>query len=98
MVQSMCRSIRTLANFEPPATTTEVQAAARQYVRKVSGTTSQANEQAIQRAVDAVADATAELLDTLVFSSPPRDREVEAAKGRERNERRFSASRSTAPG
>jgi len=98
MVQSMCRSIRILANFEPPATSTEVQAAARQYVRKVSGTTSQANEQAIQQAVDAVADATAELLDTLVFSSPPRDREVEAAKGRERNERRFSASRSTAPG
>ncbi|CAN5771709.1 DUF2277 domain-containing protein [soil metagenome] len=87
----MCRNIRTLSHFEPPASPAEVQAAARQYVRKVSGTTSQANEPAVERAVDAVAVATRELLDELVFSSAPRDRDIEAAKARERSARRFSS-------
>lgn len=86
----MCRNIRTLSHFEPPASPDEVHAAARQYVRKVSGTTSAANEEAVARAVAAVTAATEELLDSLVFSSPPRDREVEAAKARERSARRFA--------
>ncbi len=86
----MCRNIRTLSHFDPPASTAEVESAARQYVRKVSGTTSQANEPAIADAVDAVARATQQLLDALVFSSPPRDREVESAKARERSARRFA--------
>ncbi|MGI5126092.1 DUF2277 domain-containing protein [Pseudonocardia sp. CA-107938] len=82
----MCRNIRTLHNFEPPATEDEVRAAALQYVRKVSGSTrpSQANEAAFERAVDAVEAATRELLDSLVTTAPPKDREVEAAKARER--------------
>jgi len=92
-LQDMCRNIRTLHNFEPPATDDEVRGAALQYVRKVSGTTkpSQANEEAFERAVDEVARATAELLAELVTSAPPKDREVEAAKRRERAAKRFAA-------
>ena len=87
----MCRNIRTLHNFEPPASEGEVQAAALQYVRKVSGSSkpSQANEQAFARAVVEVADATRRLLDSLVTTAPPRDREREAAKARARAEARF---------
>ena len=82
----MCRSIHTLHNFEPPANEEEVRAAALQYVRKVSGYTkpSQANEAAFERAVDAVEAATSRLLDELVTNAPPKDREAEAAKKRER--------------
>ncbi len=82
----MCRNIRTLHNFAPPATDGEVRAAALQYVRKVSGSSkpSQANAQAFERAVEAVAAATATLLGELVTSAPPKDREVEAARARER--------------
>jgi len=82
----MCRSIHTLHNFEPPANEEEVRAAALQYVRKVSGYTkpSQANEVAFERAVDAVEAATSRLLDELVTNAPPKDREAEAAKKRER--------------
>jgi hypothetical protein len=82
----MCRSIHTLHNFEPPATQEEVRAAALQYVRKVSGYNkpSQANEAAFERAVDAVEAATMRLLDDLVTTAPPKDREAEAAKKRER--------------
>jgi len=87
----MCRNIKTLHNFEPPATPDEVSAAALQYVRKVSGSTkpSQANEAAFARAVAEVADATNRLLAALVTSAPPRDREVEAARARARAEKRF---------
>lgn len=87
----VCRNIRTLHNFEPPATTDEVRAAALQYVRKVSGTTkpSQANEAAFARAVDAVTEVTRRLLDELVTTAPPKDREVEAAKARERAALRY---------
>jgi hypothetical protein len=87
----MCRNIRTLHNFEPPATTDEVRAAALQYVRKVSGSAqpSQANAEAFARAVDAVAEATRRLLDELVTTAPPKDREVEAAKARERAALRY---------
>jgi hypothetical protein len=89
----MCRNIRTLHNFEPPATDEEVRAAALQYVRKISGSTkpSQANAEAFDRAVDEVARATAKLLDALVSSAPPKDREVEAAKRRARAAERFAA-------
>jgi hypothetical protein len=89
----MCRNIRTLHNFEPPATEGEVQAAALQYVRKVSGSAkpSRANEQAFARAVAEVADATQRLLDALVTAAPPRDREREAARARARAEKRFGA-------
>ena len=89
----MCRNIRTLHNFEPPATEDEVRAAALQYVRKVSGSTrpSKANEAAFERAVDAVTAATRELLESLVTATPPRDREVEAAKARARAAKRFAA-------
>jgi hypothetical protein len=89
----MCRNIRTLHNFDPPASDDEVQASALQYVRKISGSTkpSQANAEAFQRAVDAVAATTRTLLDELVTSAPPKDREVEAAKARARSERRFAA-------
>ena len=88
----MCRNIRTLYNFEPPATTGEVHAAALQYVRKVSGAASpsQANAAAFERAVAAVAEATQELLDELVTSAPPKDREVEAAKARARAATRYA--------
>ena len=89
----MCRNIRELHNFQPSATQEEIRAAALQYVRKVSGSTkpSRANEAAFERAVDQVAEATAELLDALVTSAPPKDREVEAAKRRERSLKRFAA-------
>jgi hypothetical protein len=87
----MCRNIRTLHNFEPPATPDEVRAAALQYVRKVSGSAqpSRANAEAFARAVDAVAEATRRLLDELVTTAPPKDREVEAAKARERAALRY---------
>jgi hypothetical protein len=89
----MCRNIRTLHNFEPPASEDEIRASALQYVRKVSGTTkpSKANEAAFDRAVEAVAAATTELLDALVTNAPPRDREVEAAKARARAAKRYAA-------
>jgi hypothetical protein len=82
----MCRNIRTLHNFEPPATDDEVRAAALQYVRKVSGAThpSQANQAAFDRAVAEVAATTQRLLDSLTTSAPPKDREIEAAKARAR--------------
>ncbi|MEJ8280384.1 DUF2277 domain-containing protein [Pseudonocardia spirodelae] len=88
----MCRNIRTLHNFEPPATTDEVDAAALQYVRKISGAArpSQANAEAFERAVAAVAAATRELLDGLTTTAPPKDREVEAAKARARAELRYA--------
>ena len=86
----MCRNIRTLHNFEPPATEEEVRAAALQYVRKISGFTkpSRANEEAFERAVEAVAAASNRLLGELVTSAPPKDREVEAAKARARRAER----------
>jgi hypothetical protein len=89
----MCRNIRTLHNFEPPATQEEVSDAALQYVRKISGSTkpSKANEEAFNRAVEEVTAATRRLLDSLVSSAPPKDREVEAAKRRARAEARFAA-------
>jgi hypothetical protein len=88
----MCRNIRTLHNFEPPATHEEVHDAALQYVRKISGSTkpSQANEAAFERAVEAVTAASARLLDELVTTAPPRNREVEAAKKRARWEQRVA--------
>jgi hypothetical protein len=87
----MCRNIHTLYNYEPPTTTAEIDAAAIQYVRKVSGMQkpSRVNEAAFQRAIEAVAGATAQLLDELVTSAPPRDREVEAERRRERAAVRF---------
>lgn len=86
----MCRNIRVLYNFEPPTTEDEIRAAALQYVRKVSGMTkpSQANDDAMAEAVEAVTAATATLLDVLVTSAPPKDREVEREKARERGLRR----------
>jgi len=89
----MCRNIKTLHNFDPPANEDEVKAAALQYVRKVSGYTkpSQANTEAFERAVDAVAEISAQLLDELVTAAPAKDREVEAAKARARSEQRFAA-------
>ena len=89
----MCRNIRTLHNFDPPATSEEIHAAALQYVRKVSGSTkpSKANEAVFARAVDEIAHITMHLLDDLVLAAPPRDREVEAAKARARAEKRFGA-------
>jgi hypothetical protein len=87
----MCRNIRTLYNFEPPATDDEVRAAAEQYVRKISGFTkpSQANADAFARAVDEVAAASARLLGELVTNAPPKDREAEAAKARARAAERY---------
>jgi hypothetical protein len=87
----MCRNIKTLHNFEPPATEDEIHAAALQYVRKVSGSTkpSKANEAAFERAVHEIAHITRHLLDDLVTAAPPRDREVEAARARARAEKRF---------
>jgi hypothetical protein len=87
----MCRNIKTLHNFDPPATEDEIQAAALQYVRKVSGSTqpSKANEAAFVRAVDEIAHVTRHLLADLVTAAPPRDREAEAAKARARAEKRF---------
>jgi hypothetical protein len=89
----MCRNIRTLHNFEPPATEAEVEAAALQYVRKISGSTkpSRANEEAFNAAVQAVAAASMQLLGSLTTSAPPKDREVEAAKARARAEQRYAA-------
>jgi len=89
----MCRNIRTLHNFEPPATEDEVQAAALQYVRKVSGSSkpSQANAEAFDRAVSEVAQITTKLLGSLVAGAPPKDREVEATKARERAAKRYAA-------
>jgi hypothetical protein len=89
----MCRNIRTLYNFEPPATEEEVRASALQYVRKISGFNkpSQANTEAFERAVDAVTAASFELLDGLTTSAPPKDRQVEAAKARARSAQRYAA-------
>jgi hypothetical protein len=89
----MCRNIKVLNNFEPPATSDEVRAAALQYVRKVSGTTkpSAANEAAFEAAVDEIAHITGHLLDALVTKAPKRDREVEAAKARERSAKRYAS-------
>jgi hypothetical protein len=89
----MCRNIRTLHNFAPPATEDEVRAAALQYVRKVSGSAkpSAANLAAFERAVDQVASVTSQLLEELVTSAPPKDREAEAAKRRERAAKRYAA-------
>ena len=89
----MCRNIRTLHNFDPPATSEEIHAAALQYVRKVSGSTkpSKANEAVFMRAVDDIAHITAHLLEDLVTTAPPRDREIEAAKARARAEKRFGS-------
>lgn len=88
----MCRNIRPLSNFEPPTTEEEVEAAALQFVRKVSGATrpSRANTEAFDRAVAEVAGATQRLLDSLVTTAPPRDREVEAAKARARTSARYA--------
>ena len=87
----MCRNIKTLHNFEPPASDEEVHAAAVQYVRKVSGSAkpSKANEAAFERAVEEVAAITRRLLAELVTTAPPRDREIEAARARARAEKRF---------
>jgi hypothetical protein len=87
----MCRNIRQLANFEPPTTDDEIQAAALQYVRKISGTTkpSRVNVEAFDRAVAEVTAASARLLDALVTTAPPKDREIEAAKARERAALRY---------
>ena len=89
----MCRNIHTLFNYEPPATAHEVEDAALQYVRKISGFSkpSRANEEAFARAVDEVAAATRRLVDGLVTSAPPKDREVEAARARDRAAKRFAA-------
>jgi hypothetical protein len=90
-VTTMCRNIRTLHNFEPPATTEEIHASALQYVRKISGSTkpSHANEEAFNRAVEDVAAITTRLLSELVTSAPPKDRETEAAKARARAAERY---------
>jgi hypothetical protein len=89
----MCRNIRTLHNFEPSATADEIQASSLQYVRKISGSTkpSQANQEAFDDAVAEIAAVTTKLLDRLVTMAPPKDREVEAAKARERSAKRFAA-------
>jgi len=89
----MCRNIRPLHNFEPPATPEEARDAALQYVRKISGSTkpSKANEEAFARAVDAVTEATTRLLEELVTTAPPKNREVEAAKARARSAARYAA-------
>jgi len=87
----MCRNIRTLFNYEPPATREEIRASALQYVRKISGSTrpSKANQDSFERAVDEVAAATQRLLDALVTSAAPRDRDVEAEKARARARARY---------
>ena len=89
----MCRNIRTLHNFEPPANEDEVHASALQYVRKISGSSkpSRANEEAFEEAVAAITEVTERLLDRLVSSAPPKNREVEAAKAKARSEKRFAA-------
>lgn len=87
----MCRNIKTLFNYDPPATADEVRAASIQFVRKISGSTkpSKANEVAFVRAIDAIADASQELLDSLLTTAAPKDREVEAAKARAKADKRF---------
>jgi len=87
----MCRNIKTLHNFEPPATDAEIRASSIQFVRKLSGFNkpSKANEAAFNNAIEQVAKAAQELLDSLVTNAPPRNREVEAAKARERSRERF---------
>lgn len=89
----MCRNIRPLNNFEPPATDDEVHAAALQYVRKVAGTTkpSKANQEAFDRAVEEIAHITRRLVDDLVTTVPPKDREAEAAKARARAQQRYAS-------
>lgn len=89
----MCRNIRTLYNFDPPASEEEVHAAALQYVRKISGFNkpSQANAEAFEEAIEEVAAVSAKLLDRLVTAAPPKDREVEAAKRRARAAQRYAA-------
>lgn len=91
----MCRNIKTLANFEPPATEDEIRASALQFVRKLSGTTrpSRANEAAFEQAVNEVAAAARRLLHALESSAPPRDREVERRKAQARSQRRFGQDR-----
>jgi hypothetical protein len=88
----MCRNIKTLHNFKPPATEEEIRASSLQFVRKLSGFTkpSKANEEAFNRAIEQVAKAATELLDSLVTTAPPRDREIEAAKSRARAAERFA--------
>ena len=87
----MCRNIRNLYNFKPPATDEEIHASSLQFVRKLSGSNrpSKANEEAFNRAVEAVSQAARELIDSLVTTAPPRDREIEAAKARARSAPRF---------
>ncbi len=91
IVRGMCRNIRVLHNFEPPTTDDEVREAALQFVRKVSGSTrpSRANADAFDQAIDEIADATRRMLDQLVTTAPPKSRELEAVKGRERHEKRM---------
>lgn len=93
----MCRNIKTLHNFKPPATEAEIRASSIQFVRKLSGFSkpSKANEDAFNHAVDQVADAARELLQSLVTNAPPRDREVEAAKARARTAERFHQTQAT---
>jgi hypothetical protein len=88
----MCRNIRTLANFEPPATDDEIRASALQFVRKLSGANrpSKANESAFNQAVDEVTDAARRLIRSLTTSAPPRNRDVEAARARERSRQRYA--------
>jgi hypothetical protein len=90
--QPMCRNIRTLANFEPPATDEEIRASALQFVRKLSGTArpSQANEDVFEEAVEAVTAAAQKLITSLTTTSAPRNREVEKRKAQERSQRRFA--------
>jgi len=89
----MCRNIKTLANFEPPATTEEIRASALQFVRKLSGTTrpSRANEEAFNRAIDDVAAAAQRLIASITTVAPPRNRDVERARARARSQRRFGS-------
>ena len=96
----MCRNIKTLHNFKPPATDEEIRASSLQFVRKLSGFTkpSKANELAFNRAVDQVAQAAHELLESLVTNAPPRDRETEVLKARARNANRFGAANSNLAG
>ena len=95
----MCRNIKTLANFEPPATNDEIRASALQFVRKLSGTTkpSRANEAAFNRAVDDVTEAAQRLIASLQIHAPPRNREEEARKAKERSLRRFASSAESGP-
>jgi hypothetical protein len=96
----MCRAVKTLHNFSPPATEDEIRASSLQFVRKLSGFTkpSKANEAAFNRAVDDVTHAAQHLLDSLVTNAPPRDRAVEAMKARTRSAKRFGAAEATATG